>query len=49
MTKKTENWKGRVRVSVSRDAKGRFVHWELYVETLIRKTYSGKSIAVYGI
>jgi hypothetical protein len=46
---KIENWGRYGRVSVTRDERGRFVHWELYVEALIRKTYYGKSIAIYGI
>jgi hypothetical protein len=49
MAKKIESWSKYGRVSVTRDKRGRFVHWELYVEALIRKTYYGKSIAIYGI
>jgi hypothetical protein len=31
MTSRKENWKGLGRVSVSRDERGRFVHWERIV------------------
>jgi hypothetical protein len=45
MTTKSENWKGRGRVSVSRDARGRFAHWEL-----IKNLFEPKSraVSVYG-
>ncbi|MBS7631144.1 hypothetical protein KEJ47_06160 [Candidatus Bathyarchaeota archaeon] len=51
MTSQTrkENWKGKGRVNVTRDERGRFVHWEPWVEYVIRKTTYGKAIAVYGV
>jgi hypothetical protein len=43
MGAKSENWKGRGRVSVSRDARGRFVHWERIISV-----FRGKAVSVYG-
>lgn len=48
-TTRKENWGKRGKVIVTRDERGRFVHWELYYEALIRKNYYGKAIAVYGV
>jgi hypothetical protein len=45
MATKTENWKGWGRVSVSRDARGRFVHWEL-IKNL--GGFGGRAVSVYG-
>ena len=36
------NWKGRGKVSVSRDARGRFVHWERIISV-----FEGKAVSVY--
>jgi hypothetical protein len=41
-----ENWKKYGRVKVSRDAKGRFIHWEKIVR-VARQAYWGKTVAVY--
>ena len=43
MATKTENWKGWGRVSVSRDARGRFVHWERIISV-----FHGNAVSVYG-
>ena len=43
MATKTENWKGWGRVSVSRDARGRFVHWERIISV-----FRGNAVSVYG-
>lgn len=44
-----ENWGSRGKVSVTRDERGRFVHWELWVDAIIRKATYGKTISVYGV
>jgi hypothetical protein len=43
-----ENWGSRGKVSVTRDERGRFVHWETWVDAIIRMETYGKTISVYG-
>lgn len=43
MANKTENWKGWGRVTVSRDSRGRFVHWERIIPI-----HLGEIVSVYG-
>jgi hypothetical protein len=43
MPRKKEDWRGRGKVEVTRDAKGRFVSWKKAFAV-----FSGKKIAMYG-
>lgn len=44
MVSKKETWKKYGEVTVSRDSKGRFVHWEKFIP----RVFTTKSISVYG-
>ena len=41
-TPRRENWKGRGNISVTRDARGRFVHWERIISV-----FRGHAVSVY--
>lgn len=47
MPYRTENWGKRGKVTVTRDAKGRFVSWKPMINTF-SYGFSRKSVAVYG-
>jgi hypothetical protein len=48
MPTRVEDWGKRGKFNVSRDARGRFVRWERFVEQVFQQ-FSGKAIAMYGV
>ena len=48
MTRRRENWRGYGRVSVSRDARGRFVSWKRMILKPFSYVSGEKRVAVYG-
>jgi riboflavin synthase alpha subunit len=47
MTGRIERWERYGRVKVTRDKKGRFIHWEKLI-SVVSELMQGKAVAVYG-
>lgn len=48
MTRKTERWSRYGNVSVSRDARGRFVSWKRVLHKITTGDFGEKAVSVYG-
>jgi hypothetical protein len=48
MPTRNETWKGKGQFTVTRDTRGRFIHWVRFVEVAVSMSFTGKAVAMYG-